>query len=292
MCFREALAEGRKILREAGIVDADLDAWYLLEYVSDYDKSAYYLHSEEMIPADLYGAYQELLRQRAAHVPLAYLTGSQMFMGLEFQVGPAVLIPRQDTETLVEEAMRYVADGMRILDLCTGSGCILISLLHGSAQVPDRKADMSGRARVFGVGADLSGEALELANKNAKSNHVDAVWIQSDLFSNITGQFDLIVSNPPYITSNVIETLDEEVRLHEPRMALDGDKDGLRFYRRILQDAPAYLKENGRLLVEIGYDQGQAVTEMMREAGFTEVRLIQDLCGKDRVVTGRKGKEE
>lgn len=278
MTLEETLSYGREQLQKAGIVDAALDAWYLLEYIGKFDKSYYYLHGREEIDEEVLQNYQVLVKKRAERVPLQYITGVQMFMGLEFKVNPYVLIPRQDTETLVEAALAVCKPGMRVLDLCTGSGCILISLLHL----------VEG---LVGVGSDISKQALLVARENAKANDVDAEWVRSDLFSTISGNFDVIVSNPPYIPSRDIDTLMPEVRDFEPVEALDGHEDGLFFYDRILQECHGFLNPGGYLMFEIGYDQGEAVSERMRQAGFLDVQVIRDLCGNNRVVYGRKETE-
>ncbi len=278
MTLEETLSYGRRQLQEAGIADAALDAWYLLEYIGKFDKSYYYLHGREEIDEEVLQNYQVLVKKRAERVPLQYITGVQMFMGLEFKVNPYVLIPRQDTETLVEAALAVCKPGMRVLDLCTGSGCILISLLHL----------VEG---LVGVGSDISKQALLVARENAKANDVDAEWVRSDLFSTISGNFDVIVSNPPYIPSRDIDTLMPEVRDFEPVEAMDGHEDGLFFYDRILEECHGFLNPGGYLMFEIGYDQGEAVSERMRQAGFLDVQVIRDLCGNNRVVYGRKETE-
>ena len=232
--------------------------------------------------------YRELIRKRAGHIPLQHITHQAYFMGFEFYVNQNVLVPRQDTETLVEKALE-VMKGKKtpgILDMCTGSGCILLSLLA-----------LTGDA--YGVGADVSPLALQVANKNAVSLEVSdrAVFVESDLFSSAffqqnTGkdmpQYDILISNPPYIRSAEIEELMEEVRDHDPRLALDGHEDGLYFYRKIVSEGKAFLKEDGWMLFEIGYDQGEAVKALMQENGFFDVQIVKDLTGLDRVVLGRR----
>lgn len=272
MTWREALGEGRKELLEAGIEEAELDAWYLLEYVTGCTRSEYYLYPERETEEDQRQRYQELIRKRSAHIPLQYLTGSQEFMGYPFRVNEHVLIPRQDTELLVEEALRYLHAGMEILDLCTGSGCILLSILK---LIPGLR----------GVGSDLSEEALQVARWNQKTLGVTAGLQKSDLFDQLEGRYDCILSNPPYIPSETIDTLMEEVRDHEPRLALDGREDGLYYYRRITEQSPGYLKPGGMLFFEIGYDQAEAVTGLM-ERDFSRIHVVKDLAGSDRVVYG------
>lgn len=284
MSYEQAYKRGTEELQQVQIAEAELDARLLLEHVCGTDRNTLLAHGEREITAQEYENYVNLISERKKHIPLQHLTGIQDFMGLEFYVNSNVLIPRQDTEILVEEVMRHLHDGMHILDMCTGSGCILLSLLYYSNDCT-------------GVGVDISEKALETARRNAeKINakkreeertelHVD--FIQSDLFENLNQElFDIIVSNPPYIKSDVIDTLMPEVKDHEPLMALDGKKDGLSFYREILKQAGNYLTRGGGLFFEIGYDQGQAVQELMSAAGFTEVEVIQDFAGLDRVVCG------
>ena len=265
---------GKEQLQKAGITDAELDARLLLEFICHTDRNALYAHGDQEIEDEKMQDFLQLIEKRAVHIPLQHLTGEQNFMGLDFLVNEHVLIPRQDTEILVEEIMRDLHDGIRILDMCTGSGCILLSLLHYSN-------DCSG------VGVDVSEDALVVARQNAdRLAEKQAVFIQSDLFEKVEGSFDLIVSNPPYIRTDVIETLSEEVRLHEPYQALDGKADGLYFYRRIITEARSYLKPGGHIFFEIGYDQGEAVKNLLLEDGYTDVEVHQDLAGLDRVVTG------
>lgn len=277
MTYREVCEKGERALAEAGIEEAELDARLLLEYVCGTSRSDLLAHGDrEVAPEDL-RFYERLTARRGARIPLQQLTGRQDFMGLEFTVNEHVLIPRQDTEILVEEVLKNLHDGMRVLDMCTGSGCILISLLHYSNDCT-------------GVGADISAEALQVAerNKTKLPGTGGAVFLQSDLFENVEGQFDIIVSNPPYIPSDVIETLMPEVREHEPRQALDGSEDGLFFYRRIVAESADYLPGGGMLFFEIGYDQAAAVCRLMEEAGFLEINVVKDYAGLDRVVYGTK----
>lgn len=277
MNYREAAAFGSRILTEAGVMDPELDAWYLLQMICKIERSYYYAHGDEAVSEDRMREYEIALRKRAERIPLQYILGEQEFMGLKFKVNSGVLIPRQDTETLAEEAIRLVQPGMQVLDLCTGSGCVLISILKN---VPEAE----------GVGSDISKQALLVAKENARYHEVDAEWVQSDLLNHVTGTYDVIVSNPPYIPTAVIATLMPEVRDFEPVEALDGREDGLHFYRRIVAQAGDYLKPEGWLCMEIGHDQGEAVSRLMREAGFRQVEIVKDLAGNDRVVRG-KGKK-
>ena len=274
MTYRETVNLGEKVLSMADIAEAKTDAWLLLEMVCKIDRSFYYLHMAEEMPEEQMSEYQIALRKRAEHVPLQYIVGETEFMGLKFKVNSSVLIPRQDTETLVEEALKVVRPGMRVLDLCTGSGCILLSLLHYSNDCE-------------GVGVDISQEALRVAAQNAELLDIKADFLKSDLYEKVTGKFDLLVSNPPYIERKVIPTLMEEVREYDPYIALDGGEDGLDFYRRIIGGAQDYLKRGGQILMEIGSGQAKAVSELLREAGFKEIDVCRDFAGLDRVVSGR-----
>lgn len=273
MTFREALAVGEELLKKENIVDAKNDAWLLLTMVCRIDRTYYYMHMDEDLTPEQISEYEIVLKKRAEHIPLQYITGEQEFMGLPFKVNSAVLIPRQDTETLVAEALKLVKHGMKVMDMCTGSGCILISILK---KVPD----------VEGVGYDISKQALNVAKENAKLNGVVAEFERSDLFEAVTDTFDVIVSNPPYIPTDVITTLMPEVAQFEPIGALDGKEDGLYFYRKIVKECKKYLNLGGTILFEIGHDQGVAVSEMLTYAGFTNVRVVKDLAGNDRVVIG------
>lgn len=275
MTYREAIVSGEKILQEAGITDARNDAWLLLAMACKIDHTFYYMHIDEEMPEELQHEFEVLIKKRAERVPLQYITGEQEFMGMTFHVNSNVLIPRQDTETLVEEALKIVKPGMKILDMCTGSGCVLISILnnvHGTE----------------GYGYDISKQAINVAKENAKLNDVPAVFERSNLFEDVVDEkFDIIVSNPPYIRSEEIPQLMPEVSQFEPHEALDGKEDGLYFYRKIIEESRDYLTKDGYLLFEIGYDQGWAVSSMMREAGFADVQVIKDLAKNDRVVSGK-----
>lgn len=273
MTYTQSYQEGMEYLEQAGIGDAKIDARLLLEYVCHTAYSDLFTHGDREVTTEERALYQECLKRRATHEPVQHIIGECDFMGLTFQVSQHVLIPRQDTENLVEEVMKEMHDGMEILDMCTGSGCIILSLLHYSN-------DCKGTA------VDLSEQALEVARANGQRLGKEVNWIQSNLFEQVDGKFDRIVSNPPYIATEVIEGLMEEVRDHEPRMALDGMEDGLYFYRRIITEARDYLYHDGMLYFEIGYDQGQAVSDLMREAGYIDVNVVQDFSGNDRIVYG------
>ena len=350
--WADVLNYGKKTLKNAGIVEADLDAWYLFEQIFGISRAQYFLCARENIAgstaqkiavqeqhgdllesgnalecAELWlkeklSAYENALKKRAARIPLQQIIGQQEFMGLTFFVNEHVLIPRQDTETLVELVLQEQKDtDISLLDMCTGSGCIAVSLKK-----------LGGYACV--EGADISEEALKVAKRNSEeileNNDVnnDAVssrteqiqnymnltnnqnkqnnsakrkiseasklsqagvtFRRSDMFSSFreTEQFNVIVSNPPYIPSAVIEELEPEVRDHEPRGALDGTADGLYFYRILAEECAKHLTPGGHVYFEIGYDQGMVVKELLDNHGFKDTRVIQDLAGKDRVVCG------
>ena len=280
MTYRECYAYGCGILEQAQIADARLDARLLLEYVCHTTQHDLILNGRRPLSDEEQGVYETLIAKRAERIPLQHITGEQEFMGFSFKVNEHVLIPRQDTEILVEEVLNILKPGMRILDMCTGSGCILLSLLALAKECE-------------GIGADISTEALKVAKANLQGiseqceRALAAKFVESDLFTQFEQeQFDVIVSNPPYIASAVIETLEPEVRLHEPIGALDGTEDGLYFYRKIVTDSKRFLKKNGALLFEIGHDQGEAVAELMKAAGFTKVMVKKDYAGLDRVVYG------
>lgn len=275
---------GMQQLKQAEIPEAELDARLLLESVCKTDRNTLLVHGQREVSPEEYECYVNYITERKTHRPLQYITGVQEFMGLPFLVNENVLIPRQDTEILVEEAMRHLHDGMHILDMCTGSGCILLSLLYYSN-------DCSG------LGVDISDKALQTARQNAEhirtlKNEIDVTFTQSNLFENLAdneeyvGAFEMIVSNPPYIQSHVIDTLMPEVGQYEPRLALDGKEDGLYFYRLIIEQAGEYLAGGGELFFEIGCDQGHDVRKMMEEAGYKEVEVVKDYAGLDRVVCG------
>ena len=282
------LKKGTTILKDNGLEEAGLDAWLLLEFKTGINRAYYFAHGDEPVSDETAAEYLTLIDRRAGHIPVQQLTHQAFFMGYEFYVNQNVLIPRQDTETLVEEALKCM-NSMKepeILDMCTGSGCILISLLLE-------------RQDACGTGVDVSPEALEVAKKNAKDLGVEkrAEFVESDTFSapyfykkggKEGRKYDILISNPPYIATEEIETLMEEVRLHDPRGALDGREDGLYFYRNITAEAGKYLRPGGWLLYEIGCTQGAAVSGMMKTAGFEQVQVIKDLPGLDRVVIGQK----
>ena len=270
----DARTRGIQRLEAAYVPDPDVDAAALLTLVTGKTRAQQFLRKDELLSKEEEERYFSLIERRCERIPLQHITGEQEFMGLPFYVNGHVLIPRQDTETLVETALKALNPGDRILDVCTGSGCILISLLklHGY---------------LSGEGIDISEEALSVARRNAKRNEVKADFFQSDLFTNVTQKYDAILSNPPYIPRGVIPHLMPEVRDHDPRLALDGGEDGLDFYRRITKEAPAHLYRKGQLFFEVGVGEAEAVSALMEDAGFSEIRVKKDYSGNDRVVYGR-----
>jgi len=286
MEYRTLFETGKERLERAGIAEAALDARLLLEYTCGTDRNVLLAHPEREVSPEEEMLYRERLSRRAQRVPLQQITGEQEFMGLSFKVNETVLIPRQDTEILVEEVLREPFDGADILDMCTGSGCILLSLLRYSNEC-------------HGVGVDISEAALGLARENAARLGIpeeQARFVQGDLFDGLRenkgtdgdGKFDVLVSNPPYIRTEVIPALMPEVREHEPLTALDGGIDGLLFYRRIAENAGAYLRRGARLYFEIGCEQAADVEGILASAGFEEIRIYKDYAGLDRVVSARK----
>lgn len=264
-------------LAAAGIEDSQSDSKILFEYITGVTTNELYLNPDKELSDESVNECMEAVNKRIDHIPVQHITGIQEFMGLEFAVNEHVLIPRFDTEVLVEEAMRIELSHLRILDMCTGSGCILLSLLHYSHDCE-------------GVGVDISPEALDVARINADRLGIDAEFVLSDLFDGLKDDkltYDLIISNPPYIPTDVIPALMEEVKDHEPILALDGSADGLSFYRRIISESPAFITRGGTLMFEIGYDQGEAVSKLMTERGFSDVEVVRDLSGLNRVVYGR-----
>lgn len=284
MTLYDLLNEGSAALLQAGDTDGENDAKLLLFEAFHLDLVHFLMdrlrplsEQDEQVQEQI-RTYRSMITKRASRIPLQQILGSQEFMGLDFFVNEHVLIPRQDTETLVELVLQeQQSTEKKLLDLCTGSGCIAISL-----------AVKGGYESV--TATDLSEEALKVAERNAKAHQKEIIFRQGDLFTALpqseAGTFDIITSNPPYIPTAVIATLEPEVREHEPMMALDGTEDGLKFYRQIAKKAGTWLKPGGVIYLEIGYDQGEAVSGLLREAGFDKVRVVKDLPGKDRVVCG------
>ena len=280
--YKALLEDGKQYLKERQIEDGNLDAWLLLEHVCGISRSWYFVHEDEEVPKEQAEQYQKLLVKRGERIPLQQLTHEAYFYGMKFYVNEHVLIPRQDTETLVEEALKKIRPGMQILDMCTGSGCILESIL--------KFAERKGIC-VSGTGCDISEEALKVAKENDSRLQTGAVFIQGDLFENIAETYDMIVSNPPYIRTEEISSLEDEVKLHDPWIALDGKTDGLYFYRLIVKESVKHIKKGGYLLFETGFDQGKDVSALLEEQGYEEIQVKKDLAGLDRVVMGRYNKE-
>lgn len=268
------LADGTKMLTQAGIDEAELDARYILEYITGLNSAQYFIHSEDIIEKNKAEEFFRLIERRSKRIPLSYVIGTRDFFGLTFKVDENVLIPEQETELLVEEVIKH-SEGKSVLDMCTGSGCIAISIaLFGK---PSKVA-----------ASDISEKALEVARENAKNLKAGEIsFIQGDMFENVTDKFDIIVSNPPYIETGEIDELMPEVRDYIPRLALDGDIDGLKFYRIISKEAVKKLNKNGRIFYEIGYNQSRAVAPILLENGFTDVKIMKDYSGLDRIVMAK-----
>ena len=286
LLIKELLSIAANRFSAVGCMTPRLDAEVLLAHLLHVDKSFFFIHGSDPLDERRSELYFQLVDQRASGIPVQYLTGIQEFMGLPFTVNEHVLIPRPDTETLVEKAIQVIKASKRVLhkplvlDLCCGSGAIAVSLAHHCPE-----------AQILAV--DISAEALAAAKENAERNGVKnrVRFLQADLFApqgkgGKIGKFDCIVSNPPYIPSAVIPTLQREVAQHEPLLALDGGADGLDFYRRIIAEAPDHLRKGGTLLLEIGHDQAPAIKELIAASGRyqEEVTVIADLAGHDRCI--------
>ncbi len=265
----------KEYLAGKGVENARLEAEWLLSAALDLDRVGLYVNFEKPLLPEELTAFRGMIGRRAKREPLQYILGTQEFMGLEFRVTPAVLIPRHDTETLVLEAMSRAGSAKRVLDLGAGSGCIAVTL-----------AKLLPTAQVTAV--DCSAESLAIAAENAQRNNVTVRFFTGSLFEPLAGErYDLIVSNPPYIPTADLAGLQPEVREYEPRGALDGGADGLDFYRLIIPAAPSYLVSGGRLMVEVGIGQAEAVQELFAAAGFTEIFIASDPGNVQRVVGGR-----
>lgn len=278
MTIREAVNWGAKRLKDNNVDNAEHDSFELLSAINGMTRTFYLVNGDSMLSEENFLLFEEHIDRRAAHVPLQHILGKAYFYGYEFEVNEDVLIPRQDTEVLVSEVIKVTRNGDNILDMCTGSGCIGITL---AKKFPE--------SRVLGI--DVSEKALNVAQKNKHNLEADNIdFMLSDLFGELSTDitFNTIVSNPPYIPTKVIEGLQDEVRLHDPMLALDGTEDGLMFYRKITEKAGDYLKADGYLCYEIGAEQAADVSDIMKQAGFKDITVVKDLAGLDRVVMGRK----
>ena len=273
MTYQNAYHNAIEELKNAGIEDAQSDAWILFEFATGMNRTRFWADGFSEMKPEEEAEFAKLIERRKERIPVQHLTGVQEFMGLTFMVNEHVLVPRQDTEILIEEVEKILRPGMRVLDMCTGSGCIAISLKTRHQEIEC-------------TAVDISKEALEVAEKNAEALHTEIEFLSSDMFENVEGRYDVIVSNPPYIPTKVIETLEEEVKLHDPFGALDGKEDGLFFYRILADKSIDYLNETGYLCMEIGHDQSEDVEKMLKDNGFEQVSTKKDLSGLDRVVSG------
>ena len=285
MTVQELWKEGKQELSDAGIQDAELDSRYLLEWALKQSYSFLLLNPGYEADREAVQTYRHGILMRKNHKPLQYITGEQEFMGFSFRVNSHVLIPRQDTEILVETVLKELKKlprkekkDYRILDMCCGSGCIGLSIW----KLLEQKWKV--------VLSDVSREALAVAEENARRLEAKVEFIESDLFHNIHETYHVIVSNPPYIPSRVVDTLMPEVREQEPRLALDGKEDGLYFYRKIVEQMKEHLEDEGCIFFEIGFDQAEDVRQILVDAGLKQITVIQDLAGLDRVVYARKGR--
>lgn len=276
MTIQENLKTGIELLQKNKVESPSLKCKILLSHLLKKPKEYLIINEKEKIDKTIQKQYEEMLERLVKNIPLQYVTNKQEFMGLTFYVDETVLIPRADTEILVEEIIKRVNknDELKILDMCTGSGAIAIAL---AKYIQNSKVTAS----------DISKSALEVAKKNAVTNQVKIEFIESNLFENIHEKFDIIVSNPPYIETDIICMLEEQVR-KEPKIALDGGEDGLKFYTLIAKDAKRYLNSNGMLAVEIGYNQKNEVKKIFENEQYSKSICIKDLGGNDRVVICHK----
>ncbi len=279
MTYEEAYKSAKDTLTSAKIADAKIDALYLMLHYLDTDRTHFFMNLKEEIEPNKFEMIKEALKRRCNHIPLQQIIGYTEFMGHKFKVTDDVLCPRMETEQLILEVLRYLKSGMRVLDLCCGSGCIGISLKLANPKV------------VVDI-ADISDEALKVATYNAQSLDADVNIINSNLFDNIDSTYDIIVSNPPYIPTGDIETLMSEVKDHEPILALDGGEDGFDFYKKIIKESRLYLADCGFIFFETGYNQGSVINDLLDKAGFLDVKIIQDLAGYDRIACARFSKED
>ncbi len=282
MKISDILKESIEVLDKNGIEDCKLSARRLLANTLDKEKEYLIIHSDEEVSNELYELYKTKIERLKNHEPIQYILNHQEFMGFDFFVNSDVLIPQPDTENLVEEVISIAnkikkeKSEIRILDLCTGSGAIAVSL-----------AKILGN-KVLLYASDISEKALKIAEENSMKNSANILFFKSDIFKEISElyKFDIIVSNPPYIETDIIKTLSEEVK-REPIIALDGGKDGLDFYRKIVKDAKKYLNSDGYLAFEIGYNQKSVLEEIFKEYEYKNIYSKKDLAGNDRVVVAQ-----
>ncbi len=270
--IRALYERGVEILQKENIEGAAYDARILLEWVFSFSHADFILEANSEANKEKEEQYIECIKKRSTHYPLQYIMKQAAFMDFSFFVDEGVLIPRQDTETLIETILEREEDkGQRMIDVCTGSGCIAISL---KKYMPSTSV----------TAVDISRTALDIAKTNAKRLEADISFVESDLFKEVDGTFDILVSNPPYIRTDEIEKLMDEVKVFEPKLALDGMEDGLFFYRKLLEEGRAYLKKGARVYFEMGYDQGKALTSLFLQYGYKNINIRKDLAGLDRVI--------
>ena len=275
MKIEELLRYGKEKLEKQKIEDASIISRILVQYVLKIDRNKLIINKNDNVDINKENEYKEYIEKIIKGKPVQYITNNQEFMRLNFYVDENVLIPQPDTEILVEEVIKSIdiKENIEILDMCTGSGCIGISL---AKNIENTKVTL----------VDISKEAIEIAKKNAIQNGVEnkVTFIQSDMFENVKGKFDIIVSNPPYIKTNIIQTLDKQVQ-NEPHIALDGGEDGLDFYKILINEAHKYLKKDGKIFLEIGYDQKQEVESLAKQSKhYKKIETIKDLSQNDRVI--------
>ncbi len=275
MTFENAISFAIDKLEKSGIDDAKIDAFLLLKAATSVDKSKYYLCAKDELEVKDEEKFLAMLEKRAEHVPAQYIIGKTNFMGFDISVNENVLIPRQDTESVVEETLKKIPQSATVLDMCTGSGCIAIAIKK-----------FRDDAKVFA--ADISRKALEVAKINIEDNNLDIKLIESDLFENIEESFDVIISNPPYVTKNEYDELESEVKNFEPKLALVAGDDGLDIYKRLIPAAYDHLNDNGIISLEIGCNQAAAVSDLLKENNFRDIKVNKDLPGKDRNIIAIK----
>ncbi len=277
--YRKLLTKAANILKDENIENIEYDIKTILRDTFDIDYNKFVMDMDNEFEADKSLEYEFISRieKRKKHIPLQYIINKQNFYGLDLYVNESVLIPRYDTENIVDCIVKDFegSKDISVLDLCTGSGCIAISLKK------------NGFEKVFAL--DISDKALEVAKHNAYIHNADITFIKSDLYKELPNdiRFDLIVSNPPYIRTGEIEKLDDEVKDFEPKLALDGGKDGLDFYKKILNLSKDFINKNGSLYFEIGYDQAKDVVDLAKKEGYYNIKIIKDLSGKDRGISMR-----